>query len=632
LKRRLYLLILLTVLLVRAYSQVQPYGVIDTADLKMTSCDFEKNANAEILFDKGSVYLSSDALVFERHIRVKIFNEKAKEQANVKIQYFGGGDFQYLDGVQAETINTNNDKIVITKVERKQMFTQYVDRARTELSFAFPDVKPGSIVEYKYLLYSRTFFAFPNWYFQNNIPTRYSELSKTLPGEVHYKSLAMVSLPYVENTDDVKSMANIPSLPDEPFMNSGKDNAQRILYEFTNVNIPGRINEKFSDTWEKLGDEVCRDNYFGGQFDKKLKGEDLIINKAKSLALIPDKIAYVFDEVKNQMKWNDLDQWYTNDGTQDAWDRRSGNSTEINLILCHLLQKSGVNALPMMVSTRQNGRVNPAYSSMFQFNRTVTYIPVDSTKYYVLDASNKYNVFNETPGDLLNNFGFWVDKQNNKYGLLFLQKLSPVRKTVLVNAEIKPDGKMAGTATIYSYSYNRLKAAEKYKTEGEQKFTDYLKDGNNNLNITGLKFENMEADTLPLTQSFDFNILLGGSDQGYIYLNTNWFTGLGGNPFLSETRFTDIDFKYQDSYSISDIYKMPAGYKVDALPNSASMSMSDKSITFKRLVGEQDGQIMVRYVIDYHQSIYFKENYTELHDFYKKMYEMLNEQVVLKKL
>src|SRR5580698_1996964 len=88
--------------------QDEPYGKVDLADLQMTSCNFEKDANAEILFDKGSVYLSSDALVFERHIRIKIFNEKAKEQANVKIEYFGGGDFQYLDGVQAETINTNN--------------------------------------------------------------------------------------------------------------------------------------------------------------------------------------------------------------------------------------------------------------------------------------------------------------------------------------------------------------------------------------------------------------------------------------------------------------------------------------------------------------------------------------------
>jgi len=608
----------------------QSYGKVDQSDLDMTSCDFEKDANAEILFDKCSVYLSTDALVVERHIRVKIFNEKGKNQASIKIEYYGGNHYEYLDGVQAETINSDNGKMVITKVDKKQMFTQSVDRERTVLSFAFPDVKPGSIIEYKYAINSPSLGDFPDWYFQNDIPTRYSEISNAVPSEVYYKNLVMVTLPYVKNTDGVKSMANIQSLPDEPFMNSSRDNAQRILYELKSISIPG-YNQGFSDTWNKVGEEVCDDDYFGGQFNKKLNGEDVIVNKAKSIASQREKIAYVFDEVKNQMKWNDLNRWYTSDGTQDAWNKKSGNSTEINLIVCHLLQKSGVQALPMMVSTRNNGRANPAYPSKYQFNKTVTYIPVDSTNFYVLDATDKYNVFNETPADLLNSFGFWIDKDNKKYDLVFLQKPAPVRQLVLVNAEIKPDGKMTGTAQINSFSYNRLDAVEKYKTDGEKKFIDYLQDGNNDLQISNVKFENMEVDTLPLTQNMDFNLALSGSDENYIYVNTNLFTGMRTNPFLSEQRFTDIDFKYRDNFSINGVYKLPAGFKTDALPKSASMTMPDNSIAFKRLVAEQDGSIVVRYVLDYRKSIYFKENYPELHEFFKKMMEMLNEQIVLKK-
>jgi hypothetical protein len=607
----------------------QDFGKVDMADLTMTSCGFEKDANAEILFDKGSVYVS-DALVFERHIRIKIFNENAKDQANIRIEYFGGDHYEFLDGVQAETINADNGKIVITKVDKKQMFTQSIDRARTVLTFAFPDVKPGSILEYKYAINSPSYGDFPDWYFQNDIPTRYSEISNGVSSEIYYKNLVMVTLPYVKNTDVVKSMANIPSLPDEPFMNSAKDNAQRVLYELKSINMPGR-SSGFSDTWDKVGEEVCEDDYFGGQFNKKLSGEDEIIKKAKSMTSQKERIAYVFDEVKGQMKWNDLNRWYTSDGTQDAWNKKSGNSTEINLIVCHLLQKSGVKAFPMMVSTRKNGKANPAYPSKYQFNKTVTYIPIDSTKFYVLDATNKYNVYNDMPADLLNTFGFWIDRENKKYDLVFLQKPSPVRQLVLVNAEIKPDGKIAGTVQINSFSYNRLHAVEKYKTDGEQKFMDYLQDGNNDLKISNVKFENMDVDTLPLTQSLDFNLNLSGSDENYIYVNTNLFTGMRNNPFLNENRFTDIDFKYQDNFSINGVYKIPAGYKTDALPKSTSMMMPDNSILFKRLVAEQDGSIVVRYVVDYRKSIFFKENYPELHEFYKKMLEMLNEQIVLKK-
>ncbi len=59
--------------------------------------------------------------------------------------------------------------------------------------------------------------------------------------------------------------------------------------------------------------------------------------------------------------------------------------------------------------------------------------------------------------------------------------------------------------------------------------------------------------------------------------------------------------------------------------------MPDKSITFKRIVAEQDGDILVHYTIDYKRSLFLKDEYPSIHDFYKKMYEMLNEQIVLKK-
>jgi len=60
--------------------------------------------------------------------------------------------------------------------------------------------------------------------------------------------------------------------------------------------------------------------------------------------------------------------------------------------------------------------------------------------------------------------------------------------------------------------------------------------------------------------------------------------------------------------------------------------MPDKSISFTRMVAQQGGAISVRFDISRHRSVFSKENYAELASFYKKMYEMLNEQIVLKKL
>ena len=94
---------------------------------------------------------------------------------------------------------------------------------------------------------------------------------------------------------------------------------------------------------------------------------------------------------------------------------------------------------------------------------------------------------------------------------------------------------------------------------------------------------------------------------------------------------TDIDFGYLQNYTISGIYKTPAGYKTDALPKSVTIVMPDKSVSFKRLVAEQDGTIIVRYSINYNKVEYSKDDYPDFHEFFKKMNEMLNEQIILKK-
>jgi hypothetical protein len=124
---------------------------------------------------------------------------------------------------------------------------------------------------------------------------------------------------------------------------------------------------------------------------------------------------------------------------------------------------------------------------------------------------------------------------------------------------------------------------------------------------------------------------LTGSDGTYIYFTPSVFMPLRTNPFLSENRMSDIDFGYRDNFSMVGNYKIPAGYKADAIPKSVTLQMPDQSITFRRIIGEQDGTIVVRYVMDYKKSIYFKEDYNQIHEFYRKMHEAINEQVVLKK-
>ena len=607
---------------------VQSYGKIEQADLELKACDFEKDANAEVLFEKGTVYFGTDisTITEEIHKRIKIFNEHGKGEANVKIKFYSGDHLEYITGLQAETINLVNGKVEITKLDKKLVYTKVIDKAESEITFSMPDVKPGSVIEFKYNWNTTSFYNMPDWYFQEKIPTRYSELNTSIPDVFYFREIPHMVNPLVKrtNTSDgrsliedgqtypytldvsTKAMANIPSLPDEPFMSSFNDNVQNIRYQLVSIKPIGGFSKSYSDTWNKVGGRLIDDEDFGGQLRRKLNGEEAIISKAKTLKTDDQKIAYIFNAVKTAMKWNGEDKWYTIDGTYRAWENKTGNSAEVNLILYHLLKSSGVDAYPMVVSTREHGKVDPYYTSLVQFNRAVVYVPIDSASNYVLDATGKYNIYNETPAELLNSVGLYIDKPKNHYDMIRLTKTAPVRQVVMISAEIKPTGKVEGTAQIISTSYNRISAVERYKKDGEKKYIDFIRDDDNNLKVSDLKFENMEVDSLPLTQKLNFNLDLAGSDENYIYLNPNIFTSLKTNPFLNETRMTDIDFGYLRNYAINSIYKLPVGYKTDALPKSVSLVTPDKMFTFKRMVIEQDGSIIIHYSLNYNVAEYSK--------------------------
>ena len=145
----------------------QPYGKVDQADLEMKACDFEKDANAEVLFNKGNVYYGGDleGITEEVHKRIKIFNDNGKKEADIHLEYISDEHYQFITGLQAETINLVDGKIEITKLDKKLVYTKAIDKWHSEITFTMPNVKPGSIIEFKYNFNVKGYSGMPFLYF-----------------------------------------------------------------------------------------------------------------------------------------------------------------------------------------------------------------------------------------------------------------------------------------------------------------------------------------------------------------------------------------------------------------------------------------------------------------------------------
>ncbi len=634
--KRLFTLFVLFFITLIAKGQTKPFGVVDTADLKMTTCDFEKGANALVLFDEAQAHYRFSSVKIERHKRIKILNDKGMDAAKVRIEYYGAHNDETISDIKAQTINLNRNNVIeYTPVDKPLIYIQNVDKETNAVVFTFPNVKPGSIVEFTYKWSTPYPGNFPDWLFQSDLPTRYSELQVEFSKDYTFKFIKKVSQKFSRDSSIfmngkndnggikyIWALKNVHSLAEEPYMSSLTDNIQAIMFQ---------VSARYERTWNEITNNMLKDEDFGSQLsaDIYLNDQDAILAKINALKTEDKKIAYIFDLVKKSVTWNNFDNVYTDDGIKKAWNKKSGNAAEINIILYHFLKKAGLNVYPVCVNT--HGKIIEDYATTHQLNKIINYVIVGNSNPYILDATNKYNVYNEVPFYLLNSNGLLIHPEGGYPLFIKIENNSPKRNVVFINAEITAGGKIKGTAQIANLSYNKINSIKKYKDLGEKGYKDDLKDNDNNLKIDSMKLINMETDSLPLIQNLKFSLDLNGSDENYIYFNPNLFTGLNTNPFLSEERYSDIDFKYLKNYIINGLYKIPVGYVIEALPKSQALIMPDKSIMMKRATGIDDGSIVINYVITFTRSYYTKDEYVAIREFYKKMYEMLNEQIVLKK-
>ncbi|MGO8055962.1 DUF3857 domain-containing protein, partial [Rhizobium leguminosarum] len=66
-------------------------------------------------------------------------------------------------------------------MEKKSFYRQKMDSKRTMITFTFPEVKVGSILEYRYTIMREEFVSIDPWIFQDEIPTRLSTFYISFP-------------------------------------------------------------------------------------------------------------------------------------------------------------------------------------------------------------------------------------------------------------------------------------------------------------------------------------------------------------------------------------------------------------------------------------------------------------------
>lgn len=605
----------------------------DVAELNYKECTFDKEANAVVFVDEAiSDYNGDYNLITYHHIKLKILKDKGIKFSVVTIPFYRDDDFEFIDAVEGYVYNYNGP-MTVKKLEKKSIYKQNVNKYWGEIKFAFPEVKAGSIIEYRYISEMKHYGGLKEWIFQKEIPVLKSSYKLSiLPNtEFAYSVQKNNNLPIDIKPDNNNGkisfeMQDIPGFTDEPYIDSRNDYLQKVSFQLSKYNT----SIKYMSDWKQVNKELYTSADFYGQLKKDLPGTDEFINTVKADSLPFNRMKEVYKYVQGNITWNGLNSKYTTDGIKQAWSKKTGASGDINLILVNLLQSVNLDANPILVSERHNGKVRRESTFIEQFNTTYACVTIGDKQYY-LNAVALYTPCHLIPYKALNTTAFLINKKNGE--LVEIKDTSAFYKeATTIESTINEEGNLTGDFFINSYDYARCKRLKDYKTKSQSEFERDITAKIPGLVLNGINIINDTSETGALGIKSKFTAELNNS-ANYSFLPLNLFTGLDENLFLSSNRFSNINFGYKQSLHLNFHIKIDKKYAVDALPKSVQLSNPDKDIIFKRSVFKDDenNEIRVKFSFDILRTVYTPGEYEMIKDFYKKLYGFLNEQVVLKK-
>lgn len=647
---------------IKANSQNYELGKVTIAELQEKVHPIDSSASAAILFKKGRTFFtySRDVGFTANHvceIKIKIYKKEGLSWADQKVRYYIGYENlnkEQLEFSNAITYNLENGAIVKTKLENQGEFKKKINNYWKEKSITFPNVKVGSIIEYKYILKSENIVKFPDFDIQYEIPVNYFYYKTELPEYYIYKPILIGGIPletdskfknasqnfenehnqtntlYYKQIESFYSGKNIPALTEEPYVNNIENYKGTIKHELERVRMPDQPVKDYALTWEGVAKTIFKDEDFGKQLSEKSFLVEDVKRLVGNVESFNERLNLVFTYVQNRMNWDETRSYYTDRGVIKAYKDQTGNVAEINFILISMLRLAGVEANPVLVSTIENGL--PVYPTRTGFNYVIAAAEIDG-KQILLDATHKFTSPNILPLNVLNWKGRLIKNDGTSIEI-DLEPSIPSKENFNLMVSIDSGGKMNGQARILRTDYDAYRFRVENNAKNQENYLEKFETELGDLNISNYRIENQKSNLKdPIIETFSFasnnqSDIIGDK----IFVNPLLFFTRTKNPFNQEKRIMPVYFGYKNQEKYNITLEIPNGYTVESLPVPMKIATEDKGIVYLLNFFAEGKKIQINCTKDINNSIFAAEEYQTLKDVFQKVTASQNQKIVLKKI
>ncbi len=640
------------------------FSKITPEELSKKSYDIDLSADAIILADVGITEMEGTnqgwfQVTQKRKCRIKILTKDGYSAANINILLRDRNGYRdRIISLKGVTYNLVNNVVVETKLNDENIFTEKLNKYNTLKKLSFPQVKEGSIIEFRYTFSTDNIFLLLPWQFQNKYPTLYSENRTSIPDFFSYTP----SLLGIRNFDKVKEatssktytilvsendaygasdrielstsvndkqmiMLNVPAYRDEKFISADYNYISRIIFQLNSYKFPNMPLKNTIKSWRALCEVLMEDEEFGKEvFSKNAWLSPILQPIIENTKNDEEKIKAIYSYLQKKYLAIDNSSIYLSKNLYTIYKEKKGGIADINLLLVAMLRNLNLDATPVIVKPKENGFPNVRYPFLEGYEYLICHVKVDSIT-YLLDASDKNLPFGQLKLNLYNGVAQAISSNG------FMVDLSPENvkeqsRTVfeLSYSENIFSGKYTYTPGIYeSYSLRNstLSDIKKELAEKSKLIKDYKVD-TSSIEITGLT--NLEEDII-----INYKFSIPFTDDN-LFLNALLSKSLTLNPFLTNNRELPYELPYKIDENVIISMMLPATLGIDEIPKSVKSSFNVDEGSYDFIVRSSPSMVQIKSKLQIHKTNFSKVESQSLTDFFDMIILKNAEKIVLNKV
>ena len=650
--KKIYLPLIL-LFCISTYAQDYKFGKVSEDEVKEEFYPLDSTADAAYLYKYRRSYFNfiqdkGFQLITEVHHRIKIYSKEGFDYATKSISYYYPevGENESISNIKGYTYNIENGKLEKEKLSKSSVFKEKTNKYTTKVKITMPNIKVGSVIEYKYEIISPYATSIGDVEFQKGIPIKkldsqlefpeyytFNKMSKgfyNVPMKTSSKPNSIGDLRFTTNVFTFED-ENIPALKnDEAFVANIDNYRGGMKFELSNTNFIaiGGSFKNYTTSWENISKEIYKSSAFGSELDKSSYYKDDLNALLQNAKTDSDKLISIFQFVKSKVKWNGFYGKYTDKGVRSAYKENVGNVAEINLILTSMLREAGLNANPVLVSSRGNGI--PLYPTFNGFDYLISIVQFPDNSYVLLDATEPYSLPNVLPVRALNWDGRLVTKDGNS-SWIKLSSTNYATEENMIMAKITDDLTIEGLARTKFENLNALNFRRNYNHIKEDELIEKYEE-DNKVEVENFKISNKEELGQPVARIVQFlSEDLIETINNKVYIEPLLFLTQRKNPFKLDERKFPVDFgtAWKDVNRVS--IDIPEGYTVESLPETMAIALPENVGIFKYQVQQAGNKIKVFCSLEFNSPIIPAQYYVYLKDFYGKLVKKESEKIVLVK-